>query len=238
MSISIIIVTLNCANNLSALLGSIKEIKSCNEVECIFVDGGSTDGTVDLIKSFKDIKTIFISEPDNGIYDAMNKGLNLANFEYVYFINSDDKIVPKTFDYIIKKTEKNLKSERLIICDVLISGWGYTWYGDARKIPSHQGVIFPKSEIRFDEKMKVYADGNYLEKNFDRFSKYYVSKPLAEFALGGISNSGNLYMRGMELFNFSKKSFFLFIFKSLLVFALGERRSRQIIYYLKGIKRV
>jgi glycosyltransferase involved in cell wall biosynthesis len=238
MSVSIIIVTLNCANNLSALLGSIKEIKSSNEVECIFVDGGSRDGTVDLIKSFNDIKTVFISEPDNGIYDAMNKGLNLANFEYIYFINSDDRIVPKTFDSIIKKTEKNTKNKRLIICDVLISGWGYTWYGDARKIPSHQGVIFPKSEIRFDEKMKVYADGNYLEKNFDRFPKYYVAKPLAEFALGGISNSGNLYVRGIELFYFSKKSFIRFIFKSLLDLALGERRSRQIVYYLKGIKRV
>jgi glycosyltransferase involved in cell wall biosynthesis len=61
-------------------------------IEYIVIDGGSTDGTVQVIEKYKDRLAKFISEKDNGIYDAMNKGLALATGDYVLFMNSADEI--------------------------------------------------------------------------------------------------------------------------------------------------
>ena len=64
-------------------------------IEYILIDGASTDGTKDLIYKYKSRLAQFISEPDNGIYDAMNKGLSLATGDYVLFMNSGDEIYAK-----------------------------------------------------------------------------------------------------------------------------------------------
>jgi glycosyltransferase involved in cell wall biosynthesis len=62
------------------------------KVEYLIIDGGSTDGTLDIIAKYKKYIDVFITEPDNGLYDAMNKGLTLAKGDYLWFINSGDEI--------------------------------------------------------------------------------------------------------------------------------------------------
>ena len=66
--------------------------QSYPDIEYIIIDGKSTDGTIQLIEKYCDRLSIFISEPDKGIYDAMNKGLGLALGDYVLFMNSGDEI--------------------------------------------------------------------------------------------------------------------------------------------------
>lgn len=66
--------------------------QSYPDIEYIVVDGGSKDGTIDVIKQSGDIITKWISEPDNGIYDAMNKGIKMATGEYLWFLNGGDMI--------------------------------------------------------------------------------------------------------------------------------------------------
>ena len=61
-----------------------------NNVEYIIIDGGSTDGTVEIIESFSNDISYFISEKDNGIYDAINKGIKLAKGDVIGLLNSDD----------------------------------------------------------------------------------------------------------------------------------------------------
>lgn len=87
--ISVITVTLNVAHNLNKTLESITG-QDYPDLEIIVIDGGSTDGTVEVIKSFSEHIAYWISEPDQGIYDAMNKGLALAKGEWVNFMNAGD----------------------------------------------------------------------------------------------------------------------------------------------------
>lgn len=66
-------------------------------IEYIIIDGGSTDGTVDIIKKYADRLAFWVSEPDKGIYDDMNKGIAHATDEWINFMNAGDKFV----DYVV-----------------------------------------------------------------------------------------------------------------------------------------
>ena len=89
MKISIITATYNSVSTLKNTLNSLHSQKFKN-FEHIIIDGGSSDGTIDLIKNNKNNFTTFISEPDNGIYDALNKGISLAKGQIIGFLHSDD----------------------------------------------------------------------------------------------------------------------------------------------------
>ena len=94
MKISIITVVLN---NRTCIKDSIQSVlgQSHPDVEYIVVDGGSTDGTTDVIKAYGGFIAKWISEPDHGIYDAMNKGIRLATGDVVGILNSDDSYAHK-----------------------------------------------------------------------------------------------------------------------------------------------
>jgi glycosyltransferase involved in cell wall biosynthesis len=97
--LSIVTVTKNCAASLKATLESVKAIKNA-DIEYIIIDGSSTDGTVELIKNSGELVDKFISETDSGIYNAMNKGLDLALGKYILFINGDDELLPEGFPIV------------------------------------------------------------------------------------------------------------------------------------------
>jgi glycosyltransferase involved in cell wall biosynthesis len=82
-----------CYNDASALERTINSIKNQNfQLEHIVIDGGSTDGTVDLLKKYrlKCDNLAYLSEPDNGVYDAINKGVHIATSEYILVLNAGD----------------------------------------------------------------------------------------------------------------------------------------------------
>ncbi|PWE00037.1 glycosyltransferase family 2 protein [Marinilabilia rubra] len=87
--ISLITVTYQSAKTLSATIESVRR-QTFSDFEYIVVDGGSTDETIDILKNNSDVVDKWISEPDKGIYDAMNKGIGLAEGELVGFIHADD----------------------------------------------------------------------------------------------------------------------------------------------------
>lgn len=89
MKISIITVVFNGIGTLKTCLESVLG-QSYPDVEYLVIDGGSTDGTVELVRSYGSRIAVFRSEPDNGIYDAMNKGLALATGDVVGILNADD----------------------------------------------------------------------------------------------------------------------------------------------------
>src|SRR5882724_5694563 len=89
LKISLITVVFNAQNTIDRCLDSVVRQKF-NNVQHIVIDGGSTDGTIKIINKYGDKISIFISEPDNGIYDAMNKGISLADGDIIGTLNADD----------------------------------------------------------------------------------------------------------------------------------------------------
>jgi len=99
-----------------------------DNIEYIIIDGGSTDGTVELIKEYEDKIAYWVSEPDGGIYDAMNKGIEAANGDIVGILNSDD------FYYNQDVLSKVAKVFEETNCDCLYGDLVFVNKGDARKI--------------------------------------------------------------------------------------------------------
>lgn len=93
--ISVITVCFNAVNDLEKTLKSVRS-QTYKNLEYIVIDGGSRDGTVDLIKKASNCIDYWVSEPDGGIYDAMNKGIKKANGDWILFLNAGDVFVSDT----------------------------------------------------------------------------------------------------------------------------------------------
>src|SRR5665647_1265730 len=89
LSISIITVSHNSISTIPATIKSVLD-QTYSNIEYIIIDGSSNDGTIELISSFGNKISKFVSEPDKGIYDAINKGIKLATGDIIGILNSDD----------------------------------------------------------------------------------------------------------------------------------------------------
>lgn len=103
--LSIVTVVLNAADILEATIKSVLE-QDYPHLEYIVVDGGSTDGTLEIIKAYESSITQWVSGPDNGIYDAMNKGLALATGDYIGFKNAGDLYYPGVLTKVMKRSQE------------------------------------------------------------------------------------------------------------------------------------
>ena len=110
-----------CFNSVETIEDTIQSVLSqtYKNFEYIIIDGGSNDGTIDIILNYKDYISKFISEKDNGIYNAMNKGIKAAKGEFVIFMNGGDCFASTT---ILKDISTDLNSDYDI------------YYGDNNKI--------------------------------------------------------------------------------------------------------
>ncbi|QGY44447.1 glycosyltransferase [Maribellus comscasis] len=104
--ISIITIVFNDVKHIEGTILSVLEQTNDN-IEYIIIDGSSSDGTLDVIKKYADKLSYWISEKDDGIYDAMNKGLRAATGDFIWFLNSGDQIHEKTaVDKFIQKIDE------------------------------------------------------------------------------------------------------------------------------------
>lgn len=118
---SIITVVYNGATLLEATIQSVIN-QTYSDIQYIIVDGGSTDGTLDIIKQYDEDLDRWITEPDKGIYDAMNKGLRMASGDFVWFMNCGDTIrTPETVEMLALNVEVDtdvLFGEVMLVNDV------------------------------------------------------------------------------------------------------------------------
>ena len=115
--VSIITVCLNSEKFLEQTIQSVIS-QSYDNIEYIIIDGGSSDKTVEIIKKYERFLRYWVSEPDKGIYDAMNKGVSHARGEWIGIINSDDWYTPKAVEWIIKTANENSNAD-VIYGDVM-----------------------------------------------------------------------------------------------------------------------
>ena len=176
--ISIITVVYNCVNTLEETILSVIN-QDFDNFEFIIIDGGSTDGTIEVIQKYQDKITSWISEPDKGIYDAMNKGIKIAKGDYVYFLGGDDLLYITSVLKIVSSrlTDKN----KIYYGNVLFKTRNILYDGKfsalklATRNISHQSIFYPREifdNYSFDTKYKIFAD---YELNLKLYGNSYFS---------------------------------------------------------------
>lgn len=158
--ISIVIVTYNAASTLQQSLDSIYS-QQYPSLKIIIIDGNSTDGTVDIIKANLNKIYYWKSEPDTGIYDAMNKALKQLSGEWVYFLGSDDEL----YDDFSKLAYELEDPSAIYYANVrtrgVIRSGELNAYKHAKHGVFHQAMIYPVSVFKkhaYNERYRIYAD--------------------------------------------------------------------------------
>lgn len=151
MKLSIVTVTYNAASSLPALIDSLRR-QSDRDFEWVVIDGGSTDGTVSLLKAAGDLPIVWRSEADFGIYDALNKAVRLARGSYYLVAGADDTLAPgavEGFKRLIDETGADIVTTTVRVGDdsVVERPRGPTWlHGPRAHVTSHAvGTAFRRS---------------------------------------------------------------------------------------------
>jgi len=202
--ISIITVAYNAQNTIERCINSVFGQKYKN-VEYIIIDGGSTDNTCRIIENYREKIDVFISEPDKGIYDAMNKGLALATGDVIGTINADDFFADDNVLYDIARVFSEQDTQILYgdldyidPSDKVIRKWRSGRYSRGMFnwgwMPPHPTFYCKKSLF---DKLGVYkldygSAGDYeLMLRFihlNDIDAYYLNKVLIKMVVGGVSN--------------------------------------------------
>ena len=201
---SIITVSFNSEKTIARTIKSILD-QSINNLEYIIIDGNSTDKTVETIKSFeslfteKSIKYTWISEKDDGIYDAFNKGIKLAKGKWISFLGSDDYYYTQAIeDYNSEITKLNseidfIHSNVKVEERKIISG-KWHWKKFKRKMDiAHVGAFHNANYFKkyglFNTNYRIAGDYELLLRAKDTLRTYWIDKITAFMSDGGISNS-------------------------------------------------
>jgi glycosyltransferase involved in cell wall biosynthesis len=192
--ITIVTVTYNAEQYLEQTIRSIISQDYPN-IEYIIIDGASTDGTIDIIRRYEQYITYWISEPDKGIYDAMNKAIAVATGEWVNFLNAGDSYTTQS---IITFLQNHFNSEvAMLYGGVNIVGNNSSQYISpldlsyfTKKMPCcHQSVFFKLEllkEYKFNTNYKINADLDLILRIYKNNYQYkYFDTPFVNFLSDG-----------------------------------------------------
>lgn len=223
-----------CFNNLDELKYTHSSImaQSCTDFEWIVVDGNSQDGTKEWLRKTNPDK--WISEKDKGIYDAMNKGIEMASGEYLIFMNSGDSFASSS---VLKMTKERLKSAghpAFAYGDSMdISENGEKFHRKAKgldkinlgMITQHQAMFFNKSklnQLKYSLNYPLSADYAFvctIVKNNKASELYYLDITICNFNMGG-ANEQFRYKAMKEDYRIRKEILQLGIFVSSILYSL------------------
>jgi len=228
-TLSVVTVTYNNAEGLSRTLRSI--LKCLTKPKVIHVvDGNSQDSTKDVITKYSQgLNIVFTSEPDQGIYDAMNKGKQRVVTKYVHYLNAGDEVfgdpystnydTPYTLDVHIEATPNSKWKDH-----IKLLGYGY----------NHQGIVFSSDHLPYDLNLSLAAD-------FDLVCRTYPSglkdlprakNGFVNYKLGGVSSIGSTEGKRQVLTSAKKnlsKYLFFRIYLIISIQRLFPRFLRQIL---------
>lgn len=212
--LSVITITYNAVSSLKKTIDSIVD-QTNKEFEYLLVDGNSTDGTISIIKEFesrvkkgefgiKPDQYRWVSEPDKGLYDAMNKAISLSQGDFIWFINAGDKIYsPETLQQVVDAIEQNPDAD-VVYGQTVIIGQDDEVLGERHRVAPvdltkkslldglvvcHQSVIVRRSIApQYDLGYKLTADYDWMCRVLDVSRKnVYIDGYLSKFQTAGLS---------------------------------------------------
>lgn len=245
MKISIITIVYNRVNFIADCIESVLQ-QTYEDVEYLVIDGASTDGTQEKIRPYQDRIDYYISEKDEGIFDALNKGIKNATGDVIGILNSDDVFYStETLRHIakaFKKSDADLVYAKGLFVDqhqpekikrIYPSNPFRKWYLSYGWIPLHT-TIFVKKEVF--QNYGLYNPGYTIASDYeislrwfknDRIKKYFLNKWVVKMRLGGLSTSAKLQLKksreDLRIINHYKLNG---------LFTLGFKIARKIPHYL------
>ena len=219
--ISVITVSYNAVLTIEQTILSVINQTYLN-IEYIIIDGGSTDGTVNVIKKYADKIAYWVSESDKGIYDAMNKALSMATGDFLIFMNAGDKFVA---EFTVENAMRSVRDPKAVYYgDALfvdptqrrsyIYGGPYSAYTICSTNICHQSIFYPKAAYKnysYDLKYRLFSDYAYNINLFaKRFKFVYLKDIVSVFRMDGLSSKehdivmlrdrGRLILNGLGFF--------------------------------------
>lgn len=218
MHLTLITVTFNACAALEETILSVQQ-QNYKNLEYLIIDGGSTDGTLEMVNKYAEVVSSFVSEPDNGIYDAMNKGLKRATGDVVGFLHADDRFA---HSQVLNDVMRVFESKKP---DVLYGDLQYVTSFEPLKVlrhwksgtfnrqliskgwmPPHPTVYFKRALLKqigyFDTSFKIAADYDWVLRLLlmEKVSIDYLPEVLVCMATGGASNKsiGNILQKSRE----------------------------------------
>ena len=191
--VTIITVVFNCEKFIENTIKSVTNKLNFN-VEYIIIDGGSKDKTLEIIKKYDKVIDYWVSEPDKGIYDAMNKGITKAKGEFVYFINSGDILIELPLEILEKNHDCKLVAFPVELSSNEIKKPKINNSIRIRNTLPHQGCFYKKTpSLKYNTLYKVFADFHLNQKMYKNNNKMVsFNYPIVAFHdLGGVSNDKN-----------------------------------------------
>ncbi|EIF50094.1 glycosyl transferase family protein [Sulfurovum sp. AR] len=217
MKISIITVVWNNKDTIKDAIDSVLN-QTYKNIEYIIVDGASTDGTVEVVKSYGNKITKFISEADDGLYDAMNKGIKLATGDVVGILNSDDFYID---EFVIEKIVKIFEEKEV---DSVFTDLVYVkadnlenivrYYDSGNGFPNKfQYALYPAHPTFFVkrwvyDKYGLFKTDYKIAADFDIMARFlytwkisfsYLKEPIIKMRVGGVSTSlSSIWINSLE----------------------------------------
>lgn len=259
---SIITVCLNAENKIENTILSVIN-QSFEKYEFIIIDGGSNDKTIDLIKKYKNNVGIFISEKDNGIYDAMNKGVIVSNGKYLFFLNAgdlfyDNNVLRNINDFLTINSDISLLYGKVEYFNgehnfSKITGGKINFNVFWKGMPiCHQTCFFHKKLFEklglYDLNYRILADYEFLyryfiSKNNYGFNDSFIDLVISKFKLDGINIQNNLKsIKEVELINKKyikldyKKRIYYKLLRFEYIFKNIIRKNPRFYYFLANLK--
>lgn len=201
--ISIVTITFNSEKTVEETIKSIVS-QDYSNFEYIIIDGGSTDNTLKIVEKYRDKIATIVSEPDKGISDAFNKGINKATGEIIGIINSDDVLLPGALQAVAAAYEPSVGVYRgnVLIWDndtkiTAYPSMKFPLHTFKKRIVCHQGTFITKEAYEKHNGYKVHfrymMDAELLVRLYEGGEKFkYVPADLAMFRIGGVTSSSFL----------------------------------------------
>lgn len=209
-TLTIATVCYNAAEELEKTIQNVAK-QTYPNIEYIIIDGASKDNTLEIIKKYQDNISSYISEKDNGIYDAMNKAINLAKGNYILFMNAGDTFVSDTIiEEIFTELYQNFDSKTdfpdLIYGDYNVINQTFSETVKAEPLEKNwTGMKFCHQSMLLKTKLakKQLFSGKYITSDFEQvyelyqkgISFYYFPKSIANFKTDGLSSKNKIKVR-------------------------------------------